>query len=464
MRRELTVDRFSEFFPSVSDEMKRFFKPDTPIHAARAPGRLDVMGGIADYSGSLVLQYPLAVNAVAAVQIVEEKCVSLASFPEETELRRGSEVRTHAFGKDAFLRLCEASYDEARQLLKEMAPSWVAYLMGPVLVLLRECSIAPEWGLRIGLCSNAPEGKGIASSAAVEMAVFAGSAGLLGCQIQGTEAARLCQLAENQIVGAPCGIMDQTVSAVGRRNQLIALLCQPAKVVDFLEVPQGLSLIGIDSGIRHAVSGSDYTSVRVGAFMGLRIISAVAEETANPLADEWNGYLANVGVQAFEDYFERHLPERMSGGAFLEQFGNTADTVTRVEPDKEYAVLQSTAHPIREHERINRFASLLAKAETDEASRIEMGRLMYESHTGYSACGLGSTGTDQLVNAVRKAGPRQGLYGAKITGGGSGGTVAVLARSDAAGEVARIADAYRKQTGHGGQIFQGSSPGAFESE
>ena len=55
-----------------------------------------------------------------------------------------------------------------------------------------------------------------------------------------------------------------------------------------------------------------------------------------------------------------------------------------------------------------------------------MGRLMYESHASYSACGLGSTGTDLIVDLVKSAGADQGLFGAKITGGGSGGTVAVL--------------------------------------
>ena len=98
--------------------------------------------------------------------------------------------------------------------------------------------------------------------------MFAASTAALGCSVDGTEAARLCQVAENRVVGAPCGIMDQMVSAVGRRDRLLALLCQPAEVVDYVKIPKGLAFFGIDSGIRHAVSGSDYTSVRVGGFHG----------------------------------------------------------------------------------------------------------------------------------------------------------------------------------------------------
>ena len=81
------------------------------------------------------------------------------------------------------------------------------------------------------------------------------------------------------------------------------------------------------------------------------------------------------------------------------------------------------------------------RATPDESGLVEMGELMYGSHASYSACGLGSDGTDLLVELVRQAGPAAGLFGAKITGGGSGGTVAILGRSGAGAAVADIARA-----------------------
>ena len=83
---------------------------------------------------------------------------------------------------------------------------------------------------------------------------------------------------------------------------------------------------------------------------------------------------------------------------------------------------------------------------------------MYDSHASYSACGLGSDGTDRLVALARDAGLARGIYGAKITGGGSGGTVAVLA--GAGGAVRAIAREYADETGRGAYVFEGSSPGA----
>jgi L-arabinokinase len=85
---------------------------------------------------------------------------------------------------------------------------------------------------------------------------------------------------------------------------------------------------------------------------------------------------------------------------------------------------------------------------------------MYQSHASYSACGLGSAATGRLVELAREAGAARGIYGAKITGGGSGGTVCVLGRATAFEAVRGIAARYAGETGHQPYLFQGSSPGA----
>jgi L-arabinokinase len=102
---------------------------------------------------------------------------------------------------------------------------------------------------------------------------------------------------------------------------------------------------------------------------------------------------------------------------------------------------------------------LEAGADTEE-QRLELGELMYQSHASYGRCGLGSSGTDQLVSLVRDAGPAAGLYGAKITGGGSGGVVAVLGRGGSEMGVAAIARRYQRLTGRSPEVLGGSSDGA----
>ena len=472
--------------PRAADPALRgLFTPEAPVAIARAPGRLDVMGGIADYSGSLVLELPLGEATLAAAQQSDDRRLRIVSLSE------GSPARCVDLGSEdlQWLRGCFTTstpsppaplpqgergvvYDAARQHFHRHPDiAWAAYVAGVLLVLAREQGIVASGGLRILVRSDVPEGKGVSSSAALEVAVMQAVTGLLGRTLDGMELARLCQIAENHVVGAPCGIMDQMTSALGRADHLLALLCQPAAVQGFVRLPEAVGVWGVDSGIRHAVSGSDYTSVRTGAFMGYRILADLAGLAAtegdaagvvrieDPL---WKGYLANVTPDEFQSRLAARLPEKMRGDEFLRRYGGTTDRVTRVQPERVYAVRQPTAHPIHENAGVRRFAELLPSA-GDESARREMGELMYASHASYSACGLGSEGTDRLVELVRQAGPAAGLYGAKITGGGSGGTVAVLGRSDSGPAIAELARDYAQETGRGGYLFSGSSGGACQA-
>jgi L-arabinokinase len=444
---------------------KPLFEPEAPIVVARAPGRLDVMGGIADYSGSLVLQWPIREATLVAAQAVPEPGLKLVSLPA----RGGHETRCLELDAVTAGRLLAGTYAQARiWFASEPARHWAAYVVGVLLVLHRERDLQLDCGLRILIESHVPEGKGVSSSAALEVATLQAVGGLLGSDLDGATLARLCQMAENLVVGAPCGIMDQMTSALGQADALLALLCQPAEVRGFAPLPPTIAFWGIDSGIRHAVSGSDYTSVRAGAFMGYRMIAEMAGLRAiAPSVDEgvritdprWRGFLANVSPGDFEREFAAKLPETMRGDEFLARYGGTTDTVTQIDPRRLYAVRNPTAHPIHEHARVCRFADLLA-GELNEAALREMGKLMYGSHASYSACGLGSDGTDLLVDLVREAGLSSGLFGAKITGGGSGGTVAILGRSDAGSAVATIAERYGARIGRQPYIFSGSSQGA----
>ncbi len=262
--------------------------------------------------------------------------------------------------------------------------------------------------------------------------------------------------------------MDQMTASLGRKRKLLALLCQPADVQQFVSLPPGIGFWGIDSGIRHAVSGSDYGAVRTGAFMGYRIIADLAGlKVSSPDQNgvvhihdpRWHGYLANLTVDEFRRCYAGRLPETMQGAEFLARYAGTTDSVTRVDPARSYAVHQPTWHPIAEAGRVRRFAELLTGA-LCETSLMEMGQLMFDSHASYSACGLGSNETDRVVELVGECGKQHGLFGAKITGGGSGGTVAVLGTVDAADVVARIAQRYHHETGHPELVFSGSSDGA----
>ncbi len=463
-------------------EVRELFDPTCDFILTRAPGRLDVMGGIADYSGSLVLQMPLRAATIVALQ---SECSRDQPSPSRHVhiVSLSADMHHRAVAVDLPLAALEEpdgtplDYEAARQFFaRDQQRGWAAYVAGAFLVLMRERGVRFATGARLLISSSVPEGKGVSSSAALEVAAMQAIATAFHIDLRGAELARLAQLVEHRVVGAPCGIMDQMTATCGERDRLLVLRCQPADLKPSLAWPEDLGLWGIDSGERHAVSGADYSSVRVGAFMGYRMVADLAglpvtkseaAENGHVFVNDpiWHGYLANVTPDEFERRFAAHLPERMRGADFLARYGGTSDPITTVRPHGDYAVRAPTRHPIEEHARIQLFAELLATQTPtgpDRAQRLRLGDLMYASHQGYVQCGLDSRGTSRLVSLVRNAGASAGLFGARITGGGSGGTVAVLGHRDAAPAVARIAAQYAAESGHPADIITGSSPGAAQ--
>ena len=465
------IGRLRNLPQHVDPLLRRLFDRGLPIHIARAPGRLDIMGGIGDYSGSLVLELPIAEAAFAAVQITSNPGLTIATLRNEAKDSE-SWGRVKSITATEWAALRSNHYESARaHFAKNPNSAWAAYIAGPALVLLGESGLNFDGGLRVLIDSHVPEGKGVSSSAAVEVATMRAVSAALKINLNGETLACWCQLAENQIVGAPCGIMDQMTSTIGRKNELLALHCQPATIEGFVPVPDEIAFWAIDSGVRHSVGGSDYTSVRCGAFMGYRIITDVAGFRAKPgraahtvEVDDpaWNSYLANITPCEFQARFAAAIPDQMSGREFRNRYTGTTDHVTCIDPDRTYAVKAPTLHPIEENQRAERFRTLLQNP-ISEQSLHEMGELMAAAHASYTNCGLATPATDLLVNLVRDSSPATGVYGAKITGGGSGGAVAILGRSDAEAVVAAIARQYADITGRDTYLFRGSSPGAYST-
>ena len=442
-------------------ECRDLFDNESDLFVTRAPGRLDLMGGIADYSGSLVLELPIAEAAFVALQRDSSRKVRIVSLINDGT--REFEMSLDDFERDG----TPIDYDEARKLFQTDKPGhWAAYVAGAFLVLMRERDVRFTEGARMLLASNVAEGKGVSSSAAIEVAAMSAATAAFGIELAPRDLALLCQKVENAVVGAPCGVMDQMTAVCGVEGELLALLCQPAEIQETIALPDDLAVWGLESGEGHSVRGEDYASVRTGAFMGYRMIAELAnlklDAVDGLLRVEdgiWHGYLANVTPFEFERSYASHIPERIAGGEFLARYCGTTDAVTRVNSERAYAVLKPTAHAVYENSRVRAFADLL-RGPTSARRNAQLGELMYQSHSSYSACGLGSAGTDLLVKLVRDLGTTHGLYGAKITGGGSGGTVAVLGARTADAAVRRVAASYEQAMSYQPYVFGGSSPGS----
>lgn len=488
------------------------FNWEEDIFVARAPGRLDVMGGIADYSGSLVLQMPIREACHVAVQRnhpTKHKLWKHAQARQNVKGERphpvlqivsfGSELSNRAPTFDMDLSDFmdgeqPISYEKAyRYFSQDPSQKWAAYVAGTILVLMRELGTRFTDSICILVSSAVPEGKGVSSSAALEVATMSAVAVAQGLQISPRDLALLCQKVENHIVGAPCGVMDQMTSACGEANKLLAMVCQPAEVKELVNIPNHIRFWGLDSGIRHSVGGGDYGSVRIGAFMGREIIKFEASALSKSMAcndstqvvdgmhleyEEFGiellkaeaslAYLCNLSTHRYQAVYMKKLPKDVLGEWFLKEYGDHNDKVTIIDPKRVYGVRAATKHPIYENFRVETFKALLTSTTSDEQLSA-LGELMYQCHYSYSDCGLGSDGTDRLVKLVQEMQHRKSshdgsssLFGAKITGGGSGGTVSVIGRNclRSEEEIFEIQQRYKAATGYLPFIFEGSSPGA----
>ena len=279
-----------------------------------APGRLDLLGGVADYSGALVLEMPTRQAAVVNVD-------GNGDF----------EVGPASLSADELARLASLPYDKVREALAPL-PRWTHYVIGVAVVLLRHRVISEVRGT-VTVLSDLPASVGVASSAALEVA----TARALGAgAIPPLSLAALCQEAENQVVGAPCGIMDQVAVAVGVCDAVLPILCRPASVDVPVAVPDSLEIVGWPTGVAHDVGGDPYRRARAAAFMGKRMV-----EDATGHSWEWVSELPASAVES--------LPEVLRGSEYIDHWGDHGDTATTVDPSEWYPVRASTSFGGEEH-------------------------------------------------------------------------------------------------------------------
>jgi L-arabinokinase len=470
------IDAVALLARRITAELAASFDPARPARFTRAPGRLDVMGGIADYTGSMVCEYTLGQSAAVALAPRDDRNVQVFSFNLLDE--------NQPFTMSVPLEALTGPLERLRRDFQSTGRKWGGYFAGCLAVLheqqLIDLTDPRIGGLNMAVLSQIPLGAGVSSSAAIEVATMMNLAGHFGLlegrsAIQPLDLASMCQRVENHVVGAPCGIMDQVSSCCGRAGSLLRLICQPHKLLPPLPLPAGVKVVGINTNVRHSVGGGMYGRTRCAAFMGHRIIldkmRQIGIASGRTLTgDPTGGYLANVDASDYREVFRPVLPEWLEGEEFLSRYDSTIDTATVVDPAVRYHVRQATDHHVLEAGRVRHFVELLEEAASLDRETApwrhalrKAGHLMYASHQSYTQDAmLGADECDLLVELARNR-EGDGIFGAKITGGGSGGTVAILAEDklqvdDALAEMMRE---YQARTGRVPHQFRGASDGAW---
>jgi galactokinase len=440
-----------------------FFTAGKPVFIGRSPGRLDLMGGNVDYTGGLVFEATIREATWVAVQLRDDgQIVFWNPQVRERGWRERPEFEFDSLTDEATVR---------RIVNADPGVRWTAYVLGIFYLLRLRYPEAVKTGASVFIHSDIPLNKGVSSSAAIEVAVMKAAARAYGIDLHGIELAEVCQWVENVIAESACGIMDQAAAVLGDEGYVLPLLCQLCQPRPLVRLPAELRCWAVDSGVSHAVTGIEYEAARAAAFIGYKLIcdweklpvTCDGQSRIPRFTDpRWRGYLSDVTPSLFRSEYEQRLPERMSGAEFLRGGQFHADPFTAVRPEIQYRVRNCTRYACEENQRIQLFVELARGAATEpseDAWRL-MGDLMYQSHYSYTECGLGNEATDSLVDLVRGEGAGAGLYGAKVTGGGAGGTVAVLGSKDAGEAFHRVVRRYAEIRGIEPYVFEGSSMGA----
>ncbi len=353
---------------------EKFGYPAT--HTFQAPGRVNLIGEHTDYNDGFVL--PCAIDY--------QTVISCAPRPDRT------------------VRVIAADYDNQEDSFSLDAPivahdsqQWSNYVRGVVKHLQKRS--AEFGGADLVISGNVPQGAGLSSSASLEVAVGTVFQQLYHLPLDGTQVALNGQEAENQFVGCNCGIMDQLISALGKKDHALLIDCRSlgSKAVS---MPEGVAVIIINSNFKRTLVGSEYNTRR--------------EQ-------------CETGARFFQQKALRDVE--------LSQFNAVAHELDPI-------VAKRVRHVLTENARTVEAADALEKGDL-----LRMGVLMAESHASMrDDFEITVPQIDTLVEIVKATiGDRGGV---RMTGGGFGGCIVALVPESLVPEVKQaVADQYEAATG-----------------
>ncbi len=383
---------------------------------AAAPGRVNLIGEHVDYNGGFVLPMAIERYTVIAAAPAEKGTVPFCSATSEALVPATKEdgprrVAAEPANRTAEVRLASADLHEDASFtldgkLSPGKPAWANYVRGVVAgCTLRGFSVP---GFDAVISSNVPIGGGLSSSAALEVAVATLLEAMVGQTIDPTAKALLCQMAEHEFAGVPCGIMDQFIAVGAKQGHAMLLDCRSmqSELVPFTN--PDVTVLIINSQVRHSLAAGEYAKRRA----------------------ECHAAAETLQVAALRDV--------------------TIEDLHRRRDDLDPTVFRRARHVVDEIERTKAAAHAIGHDDW-----MAVGAAMYASHESLrDDYEVSCDELNLLVDLAAALGPKQGVIGSRMTGGGFGGCTVSLVRTDAVENVSRsIGEAYRQRTGIEAAMF-----------
>jgi galactokinase len=358
----------------------------------RAPGRVNLIGEHTDYNDGFVLPIAIDKCTLAAFAPGDGRVVNLASMQQE--------------GKPA-------SFDLDADIEKG-SPKWANYPKGVAAGLIEKG--VELVAMDILFDSDVPIGGGLSSSASLEVSAGLAMLEAAGRKIDDYELALICQKAEHQFAGTPCGIMDQAISIMGQAGRALLLDCRDGAARQIPFDNPDLVILVVDTKVKHDLTDGGYAARR----------------------DQCYSAAAKLGVKMLRDA--------------------DADMVSAAAGELSDKELIRARHVVSEIDR-----TLKAVAAMEAGDYATFGQLMYASHV--SLRDDYEVSCEELDEIVQQASRLDGVYGARMTGGGFGGCAIILAAAGQADSIAAaITENYTARFGHPCVIFPTRAAAGGQSE
>jgi galactokinase len=360
-----------------------------PEWLVAAPGRVNLIGEHTDYNDGFVL--PMAIERYTVIA---------------ADRNKNRQVTLHS------ITTGESATFPVRSGVERGEPSWSNYVRGVVAGFQQRKRKVP--GFDAVIDSSVPFGGGLSSSAALEVA----SATLLellgGGPLEPIEKALLCQKAEHDFAGVPCGIMDQFTSVLARENHAILLDCRTRTTTSVPMTDPAMTVLIINTNVRHKLADGEYAKRRAQCEAAARAMKLPSLRDANE-------------------------PSLKAARSKMEE-----------------VAFRRARHVITENERTQEAARALQAS--DWAS---VGQFMYASHVSLrDDYEVSCKELDAVVEIARNIGESGGMLGCRMTGAGFGGCAVSLVKTESVPRITKqIEEAYEKKTGIQATIFS-SRPAA----
>lgn len=448
---DVGIDPVSRFDALLDEHTKKRSIDPAQISTAALPCVIDVMGGLGEDAGALVLTATVGHSIRAAAWPTDDKNITIERHADSRHDRATLPVATVKNADGALRDLCRS------EKIDWSAPLFLALGRSGALAKL-------DKGLHIMIAESAP-GAGDAGRDLVRIA--AALSAVTGTKSDLTSAMALSQIcADAAETVSGLRSMRAPLTALMRKSGpgLVQLRFQHSQTMcEALDLPEGIVVRGLVTRLERPTTHQRMVETRLCSEMGHRLILGLLQQDGAGI--DLNAHrLASVTPSEFVRRYRDRMPSKITRDAFVKKCGalNGLDD-GYANPKNTYKVRSRTEHHIYENERVHDFVTHLVRARrtSDPASLEKAGELMYASHWSHSQrCGIGGVEADQLSKLLRDRGPERGIYGAKVTGNGHGGELVVLMRDDETANAAldEAIEQARTQFGQQVHLYDDASP------